>query len=363
MGFISRIQLKNFRNYPELELNLEPGISVFRGRNGQGKTAFLESLGFLSLLRSIRSSNTRHLKNWQGDFFSLRACLDRVTRPELDLSVYYGEKRQLSLDGNRVATTSDFIGVVKSVAFMPEDIEIVKGSASWRRQYIDILLSQLSPHYLQSLKHYQKALKSRNQVLKRGVNVEVELDVWDDILMEHGCEVLEARLELMPRLSDAVNSLVKKMLKEDFVLDLRYNNSVAKGASDLRASYREKLRESRERDKLYRVTHQGPHRDDLALSLNGRSLSHYGSEGQCRLSSLILKAAAVELLLPVEKPECLILLIDDVLGELDEFSRRAFLKCVSRGDQVFIACTDIPAGLEDYEYTTYEVDAGRVERQ
>ncbi|MDD7984089.1 DNA replication/repair protein RecF [Lentisphaera marina] len=360
MGFISRIQLKNFRNYPELELDLEPGISVFRGRNGQGKTAFLEGLGFLSLLRSIRSSHTRHLKNWQSDHFGIRACLDRVTRPELDLNVYYGEKRQLSLDGNRVATTSDFIGVIKSVAFMPEDIEIVKGSASWRRQYLDILLSQLSPGYLQSLKHYQKALKSRNQILKRGVNVDLELDVWDDILIQHGCEVLQARIDLLPRLSQAVSQLVSKMLKEDFVLDLRYNNSVAKNAESLVSSYREKLYENRERDKLYKVTHQGPHRDDLQINLNGRSLSHFGSEGQCRLSSLILKAAAVELLLPVEKPDCLILLIDDVLGELDEFSRRAFLKCVSRGDQVFIACTEIPVGLEAYDYKVYEVDEGRV---
>ncbi|EDM24727.1 recombination protein F [Lentisphaera araneosa HTCC2155] len=358
MGFISRIQLKNFRNYPELELKLEPGISVFRGLNGQGKTAFLEALGFLSLLRSIRSSHTRHLKKWESDFFSLRACLDRVTRPELDMSVYYGDKRQLSLDGNRVPTTSDFIGVVKSVAFMPEDIEIVKGSASWRRQYLDILLSQLSPGYLQSLKHYQKALKSRNQVLKRGLNLDLELDVWDDILIEHGCEVLEARLSLLPRLAESVSTLVEKMLKKDFLLELQYKNSLAKNATDLRSVYIERLLENRERDKLYKMTHQGPHRDDLLINLNGRSLSNYGSEGQCRLSSLILKAAAVELLLPVEKPDCLILLIDDVLGELDEFSRRAFLKCVSRGDQVFIACTDIPAGLEDYEYKSYEVKAG-----
>ena len=191
-------------------------------------------------------------------------------------------------------------------------------------------------------------------------NVDLELEVWDDILIQHGCEVLEARLALLPRLSEAVSQLISKMLKEDFVLSLRYNNSVAKNSENLMSSYREKLTESRERDKLYKVTHQGPHRDDLQINLNGRSLSNFGSEGQCRLSSLILKAAAVELLLPVEKPDCLILLIDDVLGELDEFSRRAFLKCVSRGDQVFIACTDIPAGLEGYDYRTYEVSEGQI---
>ena len=221
-------------------------------------------------------------KNWQSDFFALHAKLNRMTRPELDMSIIYGEKRQLCLDGNRIPAASDFIGYVKSVAFMPEDIEIVKGSASWRRQFLDVLLSQMYPSYLQSLKHYQKALKSRNQVLKRGLNLDLELHVWDDILIQHGCEVLEQRLALIPRLSEAVGELEGRMLKEDFDLSIRYNNSVNKANFSLRDAYQEKLQENRERDILYKMTHSGPHRDDLILNLNGRSLANFGSEGFLR---------------------------------------------------------------------------------
>ncbi len=360
MGFISRIILKDFRNYPGLEQKLEPGITVLKGLNGHGKTAFLESLGFLSLLRSIRGSNIKYLKRWDADFFNIRATLSREGLPELDLNVNYGEKRSLSIDSCKLATASEFLGPVKSVAFMPEDIEIIKGSASYRRQFLDILLSQLSPAYLYFLKNYSKVLKNRNQVLKNSPNPRAELSIWNDLLIEHGKEVLAARAQWVPELENAVHKIVQEVKPEGFAISLAYQSSCVKENSVIEDSFAEKLRESLERDLLYKTTHVGPHRDELNIRLDGRALSKFGSEGQCRLSSLILKAASVELLLPLEQPDCLLLLIDDVLGELDEFSRKAFIKCISRGDQVFIACTEIPLGLESYSYKLLNVKDGQV---
>lgn len=363
MGFISQLNLSNFRNYPGLKLSLQPGITLLRANNGQGKTSLLESLGFLSLLRSIRGAHIRHLKKWQADHFRIAATISREAAPELDLSIFYGETRKLNIDSCPINTATDFIGHVNSIAFMPEDIEIVKGSASNRRQYLDILLSQLSPSYLQALKHYQKTLKSRNQLMKRfrNQNIGHQLDIWDELLVQHGSEVLRQRLDLMPKLSQAVDHFTNEMFPQDSQLKIDYQaNLFRQRPESLEDQFHDKLLESRERDLQYATTHVGPHRDDLSLALNKRALASYGSEGQCRLSSLILKAAAAELLINSDQPDCVILLIDDVLGELDERSRKAFLQTISRGDQVFIACTEIPPGLEDYPTTLIEIENGKV---
>ena len=361
MGFISQLNLSNFRNYPGLKLSLQPGITLLKASNGQGKTSLLESLGFLSLLRSIRGAHIRHLKKWQSDHFRIAACVQRDKAPQLDLSIYYGENRKLSIDSCAINAASEFIGHVNSIAFMPEDIEIVKGSASTRRQYLDILLSQLSPSYLQALKHYQKVLKSRNQLMKRFRNDDIgtQLDSWDDLLIQHGSEVLRQRLELMPQLREAVDHFTEEMFPPDSAIKVDYQANLFKREPEsIEEQFKIRLEESRARDLQYATTHVGPHRDDLSLALNNRALASYGSEGQCRLSSLILKAAAAELLINSDKPDCVILLIDDVLGELDERSRRAFLQTISRGDQVFIACTEIPPGLEDYDTTLIEIENG-----
>jgi DNA replication and repair protein RecF len=367
MGYLSEISLENFRNYQNLKLNFNPGLNVFLGENGHGKTNVLEAIYFLSLLRSFRCKNVQNLKKWKYDSFNLSCLIEQDNTLPDRLQINYGEKRSLKINNNAITKSSEFIRRVNTVAFTPEDIELIKGGAGNRRQFLDILLSQLSPSYLSSLQNYNKALKTRNKLLRDSNEAEVYdvplFSTYDDLLVNYGAELTFARNEILIRLEDKIRYFNTSMFPEKVKMKVIYNSTISKqiiSVDHLKNSFQSKLKESFQKDLARGITHTGPHRDDLLILLNGKSLALYGSEGQCRLASLVIKMAAAEQLIEDNNTPNVLLLIDDVLGELDNERKSAFLKTIMRGDQVFIACTEIPEFCKTQEHTVYHIVNGEI---
>ena len=374
MGTVAELRLRHFRNYTALDLSFDDGISVFVGDNGEGKTNLLEGVYYLALLRSFRCHRVRALQQWGADGFYAAARLRRsradATGPGR-IEVSFGERRKLRVDGQDVSRTSDFINQFLCVALAPEDIALVKGAAGERRRFLDILLSQLDPSYLAALREFTSALKARNVILREiGRYGESSLAAYDDLVVRHGAAVTAARAAFVEELAECMNrDLVPALAPPVKPVQIEYQSAVTRAAGKRQdkwafaEAYGRILARTAERDRREGHTTRGPHRDDLGLSLAGEPLSEYGSEGQCRIVSLMLRLAAGDLLLnSSDRKEEVVFLVDDVMGELDPTRQEAFFRALSRrGRQIFLACTEIPSWLPD-EAAIYHVQRGTVTR-
>jgi DNA replication and repair protein RecF len=362
MAVLDAIHLRHFRNYSELDLSFNPGVNLFIGDNGQGKTNILESIYFLSLLRSFRTSQTQNLVAHQQGTFIVRGELVGGDAQNIAVS-QGGGTRTLRIDGENVSRASQFISRLPCIPFVPEDIDLIKGSAGGRRQFLDVVLCQQDKQYLHALQDYSKALRSRNSLLKQDSANPAALAAFDQVLIDRGARVCMTRRDFCDDLARRAATLGGSLYADDAaVLQIAYDASLGdvSGAEigGIRDIYAAALERSRQVDAQRRHTQVGPHRDDLSIWLNGRALSKYGSEGQCRVAALALRTAGAELL--AERHDDVVLLIDDVIGELDAARREAFCSVIEQFPQVFIACTDT-AGLTALKPTaSFSVAAGAV---
>lgn len=361
MGICRSIQLNDFRNFGSARVVLAPGVNAFVGANGQGKTNLLEAVYFLSVLRSFRTGRLQHLRRWQADAFTLNARVQVGEDHQSRLAVRYGEQRQLRCDGVAVERASAFIGRLVAVPFLPEDIQLIKGTGAARRHFIDVSLCQQQPDYVAVLREFQTALAARNALLKRQPIDLGSVKAYDTVLASRAARVFRYRRGFCGGVAPLVAGMAGRVVPRGDVLRIRYRPSPAAllEAEDgeveglcLRA-----LAEGFESDSERQFTRLGPQRDDLELTLNGRSLAHFGSEGQCRLAALVLKAAVAEYL---TARRGVVLLVDDVIGELDASRRDAFCDALRGSAQVLVAVTErsrLGALVPD---AAFRVDSGTV---
>jgi len=365
MATLAHLRLREFRNYKLLDLDVPEGVCILRGGNGQGKTNLLEAVYFLDLLRSFRTRSLRNLCNWDASAFFVGGVLRDSPRTRLAVR-WSPERRMLRADGKRVARASDFIGRLKCVVLAPEDVEIIRGSASERRRLLDIVLSQADPFYLGHLRDYRKIVRLRNEVLRNpGKYRESLLKAYDAALCEAGAEVLARRSLCIRRLNEHLQEIWACLSCNEWgALRLDYYSTVMVGLRDadavgIREHFAARLAEVRTRDEREGGTTIGPHRDDVRIILNDRLLPSFGSEGQCRTAAIALKLASAAFV-DETSASGMVLLVDDVFGELDERRRKAVLKRVTRAAQTFVVCaTDID--LSDASVVTeFQVKAGQV---
>lgn len=353
---LTLIRATSFRNYESLELTIPPGISLLVGENGQGKTNVLEAIYFLSILRSFRTSRVRELVSWRQNQFMIYGEVSRGNQ-HLRLGIEHGERRRLRANGETIRKASDFIGNFFAVAFIPEDIELVKGPASERRRFLDITLTQLYPDYLGILQDYDRAHRSRNRLLRLESPDLAAVQAFDEILATKGASLVEYRVQLFHDLKEVLTNTASELLPDGSKLLVKYQPSTAGDAEDLAgriAAIKQSLAANWERDRTRRVTHAGPHRDDFTFQLNGKALSSFGSEGQCRLAAITIKLAKARFLLDHKDHDSVIFLVDDILGELDQRGRKAVFTALQEADQALVACTDateVPDLVSDQVFT------------
>lgn len=345
-AMLSRLKLRDFRCFPALELEFEPGGNVFVGANAQGKTSILEAICVLTRLQSPRLKILSHAIRHDQRGFVVDGYFDRR-----HLQFYYGrERKKLALDSVEQKSAREYLEVARTVYFSSQDIDIIRGGAELRRRFLDFAGAQFASAYRTHLRAYEKALRSRNRLLKMPSPPRREIAAFTGPLVEAGNTLATLRSELIRALEPFAEASLREISGE--AVSLAYERS---GGEDLATSL-----ELAQKDDLRRAqTTVGPHRDDLRLILNGTD-SLFASEGQQRSLALSLKLAQAALL-HRKTGEPPLLLIDDVFGELDLDRRRAFLKFLPPDSQRFITTTHLD-WMEEKAGGVFTVQGGKVTR-
>lgn len=375
--YVARLSLTDYRNYATVELLLEPGATIFVGRNGQGKTNLVESIGYLSTLGSHRVSNDVALIRAGTDAAIVRALLshaDREVLVELQLNRQGANRAQV----NRSAVkTRELPRYAHTVLFAPEDLAIIRGDPSVRRRLLDELLVQRTPRLAGVMADYDRVLKQRNTLLKsaraRGLKVEqlTTLDIWDERLIDLGAELIDQRLALIESLRAPLADAYRAIVEDDHspqlqpalsidgggdeidVSDVRVTGSeTGADAASTRSTTRDRfaatLRTLRTKELERGITLAGPHRDDVRLLLNGLPTKGYASHGESWSFALALRLASAELLRRDSTTGDPIVLLDDVFAELDRRRRERLAAAVTDYEQVLVTAAvleDVPESL------------------
>jgi DNA replication and repair protein RecF len=332
---LAYLRLRDFRNYTRLDVDFAPGFHLLLGDNAQGKTNILEAIYLIATLRSFRGvGGAQMIRHGQKGYFVGGKV---VGQGEHDVKMYWSSpERSLSLDARPVRKLTDYLGVLRTVVFCTEDLQLVKGAARSRRRFLDLLLSQTHTSYLTLLQRYTRALRSRNALLKHPRPDLAALDSFSRELVKSGEEIIRLRHELVPKFSPLARLAYRRISSEAEELRLEYQPSV-------KQDFGVELAQSRHRESAYRSTLIGPHRDDLQLLLDDRSAAQFGSEGQKRTLAITLKLAQAEYLTGLHGSPP-VLLIDDIMGELDVKRRGGFLPLLERSEQslgqVFMTATE-----------------------
>lgn len=332
---LAHLRLREFRNYARLDADFTPGFHLLLGDNAQGKTNLLEAIYLMATLRSFRGvGGAQMIRHGQTGYFVGGRCVGQSTR---EIKIYWSAReRNLSLDGQPVRRLTDYLGVLRAVVFCTEDLQLVKGTSRIRRRFLDLLLAQTHRSYLPLLQNYARALRSRNVLLRQRSVDEPALEGFSRELVKFGAELIERRRELAPHLAPLARAAYRRIANDAEELRLDYQPGV-------KYDFAVELAQSTARERAYRSTVVGPHRDDLLLLLNEKSAIQFGSEGQKRSLAIALKMAQAEYLTGLHGAPP-ILLIDDVMGELDLKRRSGLLPLLERSHQargqVFMTCTE-----------------------
>jgi DNA replication and repair protein RecF len=360
--YVRHLGLRDFRSWAHVDLELQPGRTVFVGPNGFGKTNLIEALWYSTILGSHRVGTDMPLIRAGAT----RAVVSTIVVNEgrecaIDLEIAAGRANKARLNRSAVRSTREVVGVLRSVLFAPEDLALVRGDPAERRRYLDDLATVRRPLIAGVRADYDKVLRQRTALLKsvsgaryRGDRGALDtLDVWDSRLAEHGAELMAARIDLVNELAPEVEKAYQLLAPGSRTAAIAYRTSLgADGAGDFDGSDREFLEAallaalSARRDaELERgVCLVGPHRDDLELRLGDQPAKGFASHGESWSFAVALRLAAYELL-RADGGEP-VLLLDDVFAELDVTRRNALAAVAQSAEQVLVTAAvleDIPA--------------------
>ncbi|MFV0337859.1 MAG: DNA replication/repair protein RecF [Chthoniobacterales bacterium] len=346
---LSELRLRDFRCFETLELRPAAGINFIVGQNAQGKTSILEAICMLARLQSPR---TRSLKQ-SIRFGATAASLDGRIRDRHLRFKWGAGGRKIELDSVLQAKSPDYLSVARVSWFSNEDIDLVRGAGGGRRRYLDFLGAQTVPGYLAALRSYERALRSRNYLLKRG-RAWKEIEVYDRVLSRFGSLLVQARqemlLELQPFICEA-GALISD--RNDEIRCVFFPNTEAFSEEEMLLAFSA----NREKDERLRQTTTGPQRDDFSLLLAGKSAAEFASEGQQRTISLALRMGQTKLL---EKRTGVppLLLIDDIFGELDRERRNRLLAIFPTAAQTLITTTMLDWRSQNTPAKIFELSEG-----
>ncbi|BBB90566.1 MAG TPA: DNA replication/repair protein RecF [Methylomusa anaerophila] len=341
---VHKISLQGFRNYVNLTMEFTRNINIFIGPNAQGKTNLLEALYFGAMGRSHRASIDRELINWEQQTANIEILFSRRdVENRLKIKLINNQNKEI-LYNDHPLPAREIVGSLTAVLFSPEDLLLIKGAPALRRRFLDNEISQANPAYYRQLINYNRILGHRNNLLKKikekKANADM-LEAWDEQLAKTAGYLTAKRQQVIKQLAMLANLHHRKLTdnKENLAAAYYLHGLESGTVSDLTGWYRSQLAKLRQEDIWKGNTGIGPHRDDLILSINGKNLRIYGSQGQQRTGVLSLKLAELEFI-KSETGEYPILLLDDVMSELDAGRRLELLLFIKERIQTFITTTE-----------------------
>jgi DNA replication and repair protein RecF len=348
------LQLRDFRCHPALEFTPAPGVNLLLGGNGTGKSSVLEAIGFLASLASFRRAPDAALVRAGEEAAVARGQFAGAAgTAQVEVEIPARGRQRIRVDGKRAAGRAEVAARVALVAFLPDDLDLIKRGPAYRREYVDDLAVQLWPAAAGDQREYERALRQRNALLRREGRAASagSLSVWDERLVALGTVVIRRRLAALGEAARVVEGLCRQLGGGSEEVSWSY---VAAGAGELDPAAGDGLLQeglaaavaaARHADLERRTTTVGPHRDEVAFSLNRRDLRTRASQGEQRTVALALRLAAFDLLAE-RRRSAPVLVLDDVFSELDEARRARLVERLPRG-QVFISTAhreDVPVG-------------------
>lgn len=351
---IDKLQLVNFRNYDHCAVTFDKMVTVFYGKNGQGKTNLLESLYYSSFGLSHRTSKEDEMVKFSSE--GMAVFLDFMKEDgmhSIRMKRYYDQgksHKEIKIDGNKT-TAKDHYSFLNTVMFSPEDLQIIKGDPGLRRRFMDMEISQTDPVYYELLVRYRRLLKQRNSLLKviRDNNQSKEqLSPWDDEISGIAAKILIKRLENLKKLKDISIPVFHNLSDKSDLLEIKYEMKGNNGElfypeevnfEDLKDFYIKSLNERRFKDIMQGNTGIGIHRDDLKTYINEADSRAFASQGQQRCCALALKLSQIEYVKQVSG-EYPVLLLDDVMSELDQHRRNQLISFINDKVQTIITVND-----------------------
>ena len=338
--YIESIQLKNFRNYENLELNFDKATNIFYGNNAQGKTNILEAIYLCGTTKSHKGSKDKEIIRFGEEESHIRMNVKKDGMSyKIDMHLKKNKAKGVAINGLPIRKARELFGIVNLVFFSPEDLNIIKSGPGERRRFMDMELCQLDPLYLTDLAGYNHIVNQRNKLLKElHVNSRLldTLDIWDMQMVQYGIRVIQKRQEFIEELNRVIQEIHRNLTGGLEHLEVIYEPSTEQ------ENFEETLFRNRDRDIRMKMTSSGPHRDDLCLMADGIDIRKYGSQGQQRTAALSLKLSEIYLVKNKIK-DTPVLLLDDVLSELDS-SRQTCLLDSIHDIQTMVTCT----GLDDF---------------
>ncbi|HLP22697.1 MAG TPA: DNA replication/repair protein RecF [Microbacteriaceae bacterium] len=361
---VSHLSLTSWRNYEQADLSFPAGPTVLLGANGQGKTNAVEALVFLSTLKSHRLAQGSGLIRSGSTSAVIRARLlsaEREVRLECQLNVDRPNVAQINGNPAKMRELTRYCHVV---LFAPEDLTIVRGDPSERRNFVDDLLAQLNPRMAGVIADYERVVRQRSNLLKTARNASSlsTLEVWDDKLVELGSELLDARTALVNRLGPPLERQYEALVDADHQPRLEWMHSIgdSEGMSTSE-KFRRALSEVRDQERERGVTLVGPHRDDLLFQLNTLPVKGYASHGETWSFTLALKLAAADVLRADSSVGDPIIVLDDVFAELDVHRRERLTQAVASYEQVIVTAAVVDDVPTEFAQHVHHISAGRIQ--
>lgn len=351
-----RVTSEGFRCLQDIDFQPEPGINIIRGGNAQGKTSLLEAILFAATSKSHRTSQESDLLRHGAAGFRVQVRARRSDREVVLEATWREAAKRFKVNGVAQTRVSDVLGKIAVVLFSPEDVTLVKGTASHRRRFLDMALSQLDSTYLGALQRYRQALRQRNELLRVLRPDAALLDVWDVQLAQFGSDLVATRAQFLADLAERAAAAYARIAQQES-LSIAFAPDVSPQEPLL-----DVLKKSRDSDVRRRVTLRGPHRDDFVFLVADRAARSYASQGQQKTAALAVKLAELSLA-QARSGESPVLMLDEVLSELDAQRASRLFEAIGNGVQCLLTTTN--CGRDDVtgtRFPSYRMEQGRLEK-
>ena len=342
---LRKIKLVNFRNYANLNINFSKNINIIIGDNAQGKTNLLESIYTLALTKSYRTTNDANLiRNNQEKFIVVGEIKDNSVFKKLSVELHNNNKI-VKLNDNIINKISDYIGNLYVILSSPDDLQIIKGSPSERRNFLNIEISQLSSNYIKKYNEFNKILKMRNDYLKLLLTNNLSdysyLDILTNNLIERELDIYIERNNFINNINENLSKIYENIM-DISNLKILYQPNIEINDFDrdnLREILKDKYKKNIKREILMGMTLYGPHRDDFTFIIEENDIKIYGSQGQQKIAFIALKFAEIPIFEEKTgtKP---VILLDDIFSELDKKKKNRLMKYINDDYQVIITSND-----------------------
>jgi len=350
---VTQLTLTDFRCYHEVLVEFPPGVTVVVGDNGQGKTSLLEAVGWVATARSFRGVPDAALVRSDCEQAVLRAEVADDGRTQLlEAELHVQARNRVRLNRHPLGRARDLLGLLRVTVFAPDDLQLVKGGPGARRGYLDELLVAITPRYEAARADFERVLKQRNALLRRGLTGEDALPtlaVFDEQLVQAGGELVRGRLGLVDRLTGPVRAAYETIAGEPAEVGTVYEAEWAEGAVPPDASavgelLRAALAARRQQEIDRGVTLVGPHRDEWRLRVDGLDARTHASQGEQRTLALALRLAGHRVCAEMVGDDP-VLLLDDVFSELDPVRAGALVEHLPPGQTLLTTASSLPAGI------------------